>query len=825
MMDYVLEITLQSPLTAGSGERRIGIADREVVFDDLGLPILPGRRLKGLWREAYRDVVEAWHQILSTDKSCRIGWPEAYRNVVEGWISNGELPVSVKSIFGKPGGSPEKGNACFYVANAELQEASSLKEWLQYLQHSDRQWQLQSEDVQQHFATVRAQTAMDRWTGAARDDTLRLTRTLRPDLVFHAPVQFSETPSDSVLSALALGAAALQHMGVSRSRGLGKVRCRFIRERDVTAYALSQHPLPSINVVNTKSSSPTSIGRTSSCPRSSNVPSTHILRYRLALTAPTVIPVSEGDPNTVVTRRYIPGTHIWGVAAWHYLHPLKHKSTDLEFRQAFLDAGLRFLSAYPENIDDKPQQRLIPLPHSVRQLKDDEGLVDLAKKTCKDPIKRLEYRYARIRLQTLKTQLVKIERNYHHARSKDRRKGRALKTDGAIYRYEAIQANQTFQGAVLGSEENLRKLKEEWLGPVDVIRLGRSRSAQYGSAKFEWIDDTPQELDKISSEWDGFVETKDDHLQIMPPSLDKCLIIIVLSPLLSVNRYGHPDTRFPEYELAQALQLPVKKLKLLRSYTRTEVLGGYDVYLRLPRQQWPAIAAGSVFVFKLKQDIGKDCLLQQLERDGLGLRKGEGYGRIAVNRQESFPDSYRKEKRLDEPEQHWVPHPSEVEIPQEIMDLLQNVVRTRCISRMQEDAMVIVGQLSKENIPGNSLLGRLRQFLSHDHPVGSLEQLREPAREKLEKGTINMSSILPKLSDNMTLYTLFQTALTQPQSLTRDLIERSVNELVEPGYPHMDQTLIEMLVKDDSTPLCKDFLDYLLTVLERKSRGKMASIQ
>ena len=816
MMDYVLEITLQSPLTAGSGERRIGIADREVVFDDLGLPILPGRRLKGLWREAYRDVFEAWHQILSTDKSCRIGWPEAYRDVVEGWVSDGELPVSVKSVFGKPGGGPEKGSACFYVANAELQAASSLKEWLEYLQHPDRVWQLQSEDVLQHFATVRAQTAMDRWTGAARDDTLRVTRTLRPGLVFHAPVQFSETPSDSVLSALALGAAALQHMGVSRSRGLGKVRCRFIR--DVTACALSQHPLPSINVVNTKPSSPTSIGRTSSCPRSSSAPPTHILRYRLALTAPTVIPVSDGDPNTIVTRRDIPGTHIWGVAAWHYLHPLKHKSTDLEFQQAFLHGGLRFLSAYPEDIDDKPQQRLIPLPHSVRQLKDDEGLVDLAKKTRKDPIKRLEYRYARIKPQEFETQLVKIERNYHHARSKDRRKGRALKADGAIYRYEAIQANQIFQGAVLGSEENLGKLKDEWLGQVDVMRLGRSRSAQYGSAKFEWIDDTPQELDKISSEWDGFVERKDGHLQIMPPSLDKRLVITVLSPLLSVNRYGHPDIQFPKCELAQVLQLPVKKLKLLRSYTRTEVLGGYDVHLRLPRQQWPAIAAGSVFVFKLKQDIGKDCLLQQLERDGLGLRKGEGYGRIAVNRQESLPDSYTKEKRLDDPEQQRNPQPSEAEIPQDIRDLLQNVVRTRCLSQMQEYAMVIVGQLSKDNIPSNSLLGRLRLFLSHDHPVRSLEQLREPAREKLEKGTINMSSILPKLSKKMTLYTLFQMALTEPQSLTRKVIKISVDQLIGPRYPRMCQTLIEMLVKNDSTPLCRDFLDYLLTVLERKLR-------
>ena len=59
MTDYVLEITLQSPLTPASGEGRVGLVDRDVVYDDWGLPVLPGKRIKGLWREAYRDVADA----------------------------------------------------------------------------------------------------------------------------------------------------------------------------------------------------------------------------------------------------------------------------------------------------------------------------------------------------------------------------------------------------------------------------------------------------------------------------------------------------------------------------------------------------------------------------------------------------------------------------------------------------------------------------------------------------------------------------------------------------------------------------------------------
>ena len=56
MRDYTLEIQLQSPLTSASGEGRVGLVDRDIAFDELGLPILPGKRLKGLWRDAYRNV-------------------------------------------------------------------------------------------------------------------------------------------------------------------------------------------------------------------------------------------------------------------------------------------------------------------------------------------------------------------------------------------------------------------------------------------------------------------------------------------------------------------------------------------------------------------------------------------------------------------------------------------------------------------------------------------------------------------------------------------------------------------------------------------------
>ena len=848
-MTYVLEIKLLSPLTSASGEGRVGLVDRDIAFDDLGLPILPGRRLKGLWREAYRDVTDAWQQC-------------------------GEKYPSVEQIFGDSGQRYGNGDAYFHVANAELQEASSLKEWLEYLQHHEIR-KLHVDDVVQHYATVRAQTAIDRKTGSARENTLRLTRTLNSGLVFRAPVRFTVPPNTALENALALGAAALQNMGTARTRGVGKVRCRFfklVNGKPLTPQ-LNQNSLPSINgacvtqpAQNTTKQSITFTGSTTDTP-------THILRYRLRLTAAAVIPVADGDPNTVVTRQAIPGSHLWGAAAWHYLNQAKHPLADGAFRCAFLDGGLRFLTAYPEvsdpdEVEEKPQ-RAIPIPHSIRKSKADETLVDFVDEPPRfnndEQTKRHERQHGRVNFGRLETQVVKTERNYHHARAaNDRRIGRALGAEvpdgGALFTYEAIEAGQTFQGAVLGLEDDLKNLKNLLHG-VKVISVGRSRSAQYGEAKFEWVDDI-QQLNGLV-EWNGFVggqiEPEEEELyeeedwgendewnentvdgvvkeqHFDSPNLDQELVIITLSPLLTVNKHGHPEACFPERELANVLGLDAseKKPTLSRSYTRTELVGGYNTYLRLPRQQLPAIAAGSVFVFDIEgiQDrINTDNLLK-LEYDGLGLRKGEGYGRVAVN---CLKLNNRKEKQLEAAEHQ--PPPSRPEAIQEnVQEFLRGVVRRQCLTEMQHRAMAAANEYKINNIPSNSLLGRLRLFLQQnpDAASTSLKNLSDPAEKKLKgcqidtsEGSTSWLSETPTL----TLYDLFEIVWNKPDSLIEkpneckqfwkgllELIEKQVGQYVDnSSYSDESKEMICDLVAKNIDEMWETFLNHLLAALYRR---------
>ena len=796
MTDCVLEIRLQSPLTSAAGEGRVGLVDRDVAFDDLGLPILPGRRLKGLWRDAYRDVADAWQQC-------------------------GENAISASQIFGDSGQSPGDGDASIRVGNAELKDASSLKQWLKYLQHRHQETneqKLNADDVVQYYASVRTQTAIDRRTGSAKEDTLRLTRTLRSDLIFWAPIYFTESPDDALENALALGAAALRHMGTARTRGLGKVSCCLLKldphgkKHDLTP-DLKENKLPSIIRPASSPSTRVSVGHSSAGSRSSLEIPTHLLRYRLKLNAAAVIPGLDGDPNTVVTRQDIPGSHILGVAAWHYLKQGDRSAADPAFRSAFLDGGLRFLTAYPEAIDT--DQRMVPIPHSIRKFKDTEDLLDLVEQEPgKDPIKRLDQRYARMSEGRLETQSVKTERNYHHARaSNDRRIGRALGAEvedgGALFTYEAIQPAQTFQGAILGSEGDLRNLKT-WLQDVKTVSIGRSRSAQYGTAELEWIDDVPRELSGLV-EWDGF------ETQQTSSTCDKSLIITTLSPLLTVSKNGHPNACFPKEEVAEALGLNVSELTLSSSYTRTELIGGYHSHLRLPRQQLPAIAAGSVFVFKLAQDLTVEKLLQ-LEYDGLGIRKAEGYGRVATNRQGSL-NLQGKEEPLDDPKKAGVPTVPSVDISSDVSELLRGVVRARCVGEMQGYARKIARGLAQGNrIPSNALLGRLRLFLRQNTPDESLERLRKPAKDQLTNVRIDASEFDPGLPNQLTLFDLFKNAWTQPDLLTKSLITNYVEDLTEDCDQKVSEAMIETLVNNYSTELCTGFLDYLLTALRRGER-------
>jgi CRISPR-associated protein Csx10 len=582
-----LEIALKSGLCAGSGVGRPGFVDREVAFDRYGLPYLPGRSLKGLLRDAYRD------------------------------LPAGLLPglPPVDELFGETGAvSP----GSIDVGTARLTDFGRLSGWLRTVYADPRLGRtIRRDDVIEHYSEIRRQTAMDRESGAPLKDTLRATRLIRPTLTLQATI----TSPFEHTTALALAAAGLKQMGTSRNRGPGEVDCSLWDEsRNLTREAiekLSQGTLEFAPREETQKQEP---------PISTAGTGQYVLGFSLELTEGAVFPAFGGDANTVLSERFVPGSAIRGMLAWQWI---ARYSDGPPFARLFLGA-VRYLAAFVRTADNR---RALPIPHSIRESKGTPNIYyDLSVAHAPEPTRRVGGWVQGASMAGSRLVEVESDLHYHHARAVDARVGRAvgeedasnykLKVEeaGSLFTYESLAPGNRFRGAILGTKEDLELLLP--LVGSEPVRLGRSASAQYGGrAKWTW-DTTFRQADLQSEAYEWTAEQMEEDVDS-----GDTFQLTVLSPLLSRTPEGHPAARLPLEELTEALGNA--KLTLIKEFVRVRIQGGYLAHQRLPREQMPALEPGSVFLIKTDQLISRD-LLNSASARSWGMRTEDGFGRIAI---------------------------------------------------------------------------------------------------------------------------------------------------------------------------------------------------
>jgi CRISPR-associated protein Csx10 len=199
-----LEIKLLSAVAPGSGEGWAGVIDSDVVFDELGLPYIPARRIKGILREMATDVVAALQSCGGQD----------LLNVRD---------EDIKSLFGDPG---QSGSSPLSVDNAYLEEYEQIREWIRWAQHKAPH--LATPDrVISTFTHWRQQTAIDLDEGVAKENSLRITRTLNQGYKFVSRVGINEEKEEH-RNLLALAVQVTHYLGSKRNRGLGRIECRLL---------------------------------------------------------------------------------------------------------------------------------------------------------------------------------------------------------------------------------------------------------------------------------------------------------------------------------------------------------------------------------------------------------------------------------------------------------------------------------------------------------------------------------------------------------------------------------------------------------------------
>ena len=198
-----LRIELLSDATFSRGEGTAGVVDTDVERDELGMPFIGGKTVRGLLRDSwlsmsphFPSLEHAAERVLgrsqALDESCRLR------------IGDAVLPAAVRAT----------------VRRAARRAVHPLAPGI----------------ILDGFTSIRYQTAEDRETGAPDVTTLRSSRVVLRGFVFEASFSWLNgyQPTTDDLRLLALCALATRHGGLVRNRGRGYIRVTLNGDRDAT---------------------------------------------------------------------------------------------------------------------------------------------------------------------------------------------------------------------------------------------------------------------------------------------------------------------------------------------------------------------------------------------------------------------------------------------------------------------------------------------------------------------------------------------------------------------------------------------------------------
>ena len=449
----------------------------------------------------------------------------------------------------------------------------------------------------------------------------------------------------------------------------------------------------------------------------------------------------QGDPNSDVSYPYIPGSMIRGAIIGRYMRQYHLSELDLsndEVKRLFFDAKrTRYLNAY---ILSQKNKRTLPLPLSWFKDKDAEftdnlpiTVYDFSIEKGEDPETPKavgEYFWAK---EGGVVKLYKEKRRINIHNFRDRKKGRSTDNQGELFRYEALDAGQTFQSIILCEDDDVETIQNLLVEPN--IWFGGSQSAGYGQTKII----PPQQS---STNWSEIGIPAEDREN------DEVLSITLLSDTLLRNDQGQPvaDPSLIKQAIEDVLNITLPQPKPGGIFTSSTLIGGFNRKWGLPLPQVPVLTAGSVIVFEGEDIEITSEQIQRLEASGIGERREDGFGRIAVNWIESEYIQVILPK---------LSSPSGLLALSEGSRLIaEQMVQRLLEQKLEQYLQKQVGYLSLDEGMSNSQLSRLQSVARQALPNGDcslvvslLNNLPSNARNQFERTKIGNKSFKQQLEE------------------------------------------------------------------------------
>lgn len=395
----------------------------------------------------------------------------------------------------------------------------------------------------------------------------------------------------------------------------------------------------------------------------------------------TMSPVSfsKGHPvgNQSETLDYIPGTALRGALAMEYLRQNPGSENSKEFKSFFLSDAVRFGNLYPckkasfskpfpatartckqvKGFTSEESKRFREQPHGVFDAlipflciegKGKQGvekcfLKKEIEKTdecscCKSPLDKItgfyedSSGYARVTPSKRLIERTAISEATESAEF------------GALYTLEALEEGQKFAGYIDASQEDGKLLIDKLLGQERSLHLGASRrrglgmitvlDASWGESFLE-LEPLENRLQKFEAKLNEFG---------FPQDVKRRFALTLYSDAIILDDYMRYQSFIDQTILRRELGVDINKredgedkedeggLKLFRQFASAYIISGWNLKLGLPKEDDFAIRMGSVFVFESDgiEESHLLSILKQVEKDGLGERKNEGFGKVIV---------------------------------------------------------------------------------------------------------------------------------------------------------------------------------------------------
>ncbi|HQI83439.1 MAG TPA: RAMP superfamily CRISPR-associated protein [Anaerolineae bacterium] len=365
----------------------------------------------------------------------------------------------------------------------------------------------------------------------------------------------------------------------------------------------------------------------------------HQLRYRMVvrLDEPLIVADRATAGNRFASHAAIPGKALRGamahLAAQHLELTDTGSDTYTAFMTLFLRDAVRFPTLYPllrADKDDPGLYPVIPTPgdgfgckvyknHSV-QWGTQIGEVEKCPE-CGNPVKGIRSGFY---LLHAKPKVQKPDPVTEMHIRVDPQSNRVQ--EGQLFDYAALAPGQYFVGEITCASEaaweQFKTCTGAREGEAFTLWLGKGTRRGYGRATV----------------WLTSVAENTPHINVYHP-FDKRVTIgaeqftlTLLSDTIVRDTWGRYVTGFALEWLEKALGFAVDIVDG-RAYSSSHTIDGFNDQWRLPRERALALTAGSTARLQVSGGLTQAewNKLKELEREGIGERRNEGYGQIVIN--------------------------------------------------------------------------------------------------------------------------------------------------------------------------------------------------